>query len=125
MTFALWMILVAAVLPYVATGAAKYGGPGYDNAAPRRSLDALTGWRARADWAQRNHFEAFAPFAAGVLTAQLVHAPQGWVDGLAGVFIAARVAYTAAYILDRPSLRSAIWAVGFLCVILLFCAGLS
>ena len=37
---------------------------------------------------------------------------------------AARLAYTAAYIFDKPALRSAIWGLGFLCVILLFCAGL-
>lgn len=124
MTFALWMILVAAVLPLLTTGLAKYGGGGYDNATPRRSLEALQGWRARADWAHRNHFEAFAPFAAGVLTATIVHAPQGRVDALAGAFIVVRLAYTAAYVFDRPTLRSALFACGFACVVGLFCAGL-
>lgn len=124
MTFALWMILVAAVLPILTAGLAKYGGPGYDNAAPRASLATLRGWRARADWAHRNHFEAFAPFAAGVLTAEFVHAPQGLVDELAGAFIAFRLVYTAAYVFDRPTLRSALFGCGFACVVGLFCAGL-
>src|SRR3954470_3997598 len=103
MTLALWAILAAAVLPYLCAATAKYGGSGYDNARPRASLETLSGWRQRADWAQRNHFEAFAPFAAGVLTAQLVHAPQPLVDWLAAGFILARLAYTAAYLADRPA----------------------
>ena len=124
MTFALWTILAAAVLPLLCTGAAKYGGPGYDNGTPRPSLDALQGWRARADWAHRNHYEAFGPFAAAVLTAHLVHAPQSGIDRLAAAFIALRVLYTLAYLMDWPSVRSAFWAGGFVCVVLLFCAGL-
>ena len=125
MTFALWTLLVAAVLPYLCTAAAKYGGPGYDNSAPRSSMERLTGWRARADWAHRNHFEAFPPFAAAVLTAHWVRAPQGWIDALAAAFIVARVLYTAAYVADWPSVRSALWSLGFVCVVLLFCAGLG
>src|SRR3954452_15426866 len=117
MTFALWTILAAAVLPYLCAATAKYGGPGYDNAAPRSSLDTLTGWRRRADWAQRNHFEAFGPFAAAVLTAHAAHAPQRVVDWLAAGFILARLAYTAAYIGNAPNLRSALFGLGFVCVI--------
>ena len=124
MTFALWTILAAAVLPYLTVGLAKFGGPGYDNAAPRRSLEALQGWRARADWAHRNHFEAFAPFAAGVLAAQFAHAPQGLTNALAGGFILLRIAYAAAYIADRPPLRSVLWALAFACVVGLFCAAI-
>lgn len=123
MTFAFWTLLIAALLPYVTVGFAKFGGPGYDNAAPRQFLDGLGGWRSRADWAHRNHFEAFAPFAAGVLVAHLVHAPQGRVDLLAGMFLLLRLGYTAAYLADLPSLRSVFWALGFACVVALFCIG--
>lgn len=124
MTFALWMILVAAMLPLVTTGIAKAGGSGYDNRAPRTWEAGLTGWRARASWAHRNHIEAFAPFAAAVLVATVVHAPQGAVDGLAAGFVVARVGYTAAYMGDQAAVRSGLWFVGLLCVIGLFCAGL-
>lgn len=123
MTFALWTILVAAVLPLIATGIAKAGQSGYDNAQPRIWETRLTGWRQRASWAHRNHIEAFAPFAAAVLVAHVVHAPQARVDLLAGAFILARVAYTAAYIADRNTLRSVCWAVGFAFQLGLFCAG--
>ena len=124
MTFAAWTILAAAVLPYLCTSAAKFGGPGYDNGNPRAFLAGLAGWRARADAAQRNGFEAFPIFAAAVLVAQQAHAPQGRVDGLAAAFIALRVAYSRAYVAGFASGRSIVWALGFACVGLLFCAGL-
>ena len=123
MTFAMWTILAAAILPLVATGMAKAGG-GYDNASPRTWEQGLSGWRARASWAHRNHMEAFPVFAAAVLVAQMARAPQGVVDGLAAVFIVARAGYTAAYVADRATLRSLLWFVGFGCDVLLFCAGL-
>jgi len=123
-TLALWSILVAAILPLVATGIAKYGETGYDNNNPREWEAKLEGWRKRASWAHRNHIEAFGPFAAAVLVAHIAHGPQGLVDALAAAFIAARIAYTAAYIADAASLRSAMWALGFLAQVGLFCAGL-
>ncbi len=122
MTFAFWAVLAAAILPYLTTGLAKSGG--FDNRAPREWQARLTGWRQRADWAQRNHFEAFPPFAAAVIIATLAHAPQGRVDALAGVFVVMRVIYTAMYVADWANLRSVVWFLGVLCVVALFCIGL-
>lgn len=120
MTIAFWAILAASLLPIACAGLAKAGGAGFDNAAPRAWLDAQTGWRRRADWAQRNHLEAFPPFAAAVLVAAIAGAPQHTADALAVAFVALRIAYTAAYVFDRPKLRSALWALGFLCILGLF-----
>lgn len=124
MTFAAWCILAAAFLPYASVGLAKFGGRGYDNAAPRVMLAGLTGWRARAEWAHRNHFEAFGPFAVGVLVAQGAHAPQGMVDVLAGAFVLLRLGYTGAYVAGWASVRSLLWLGGVVCVVLLFVSGL-
>ncbi|HYN39935.1 MAG TPA: MAPEG family protein [Rhodospirillales bacterium] len=118
MTFAYWMVLVAALLPYVTVGFAKAGG--IDNRAPRADIERLTGWRKRADWAHRNHFEAFPAFAAAVIIAHLAGVAQGWIDLLAALFIVSRVGYTAAYLADRPTVRSLIWTGGIACVIALF-----
>jgi uncharacterized MAPEG superfamily protein len=114
------MILAAAFLPYATVVFAKAGG--VDNHAPRRDLAQLTGWRQRADWAHRNHFEAFAPFAAAVIIAELAHVSQGFIDADAAAFVVLRIAYTALYIADRPSLRSLVWALGFIAVLALFVA---
>jgi uncharacterized MAPEG superfamily protein len=119
MTLAMGMILVAALLPYGTVAFAKAAG-GVDNRAPRLSEERLTGRAQRADWAHRNHFEAFAPFAAAVIVAQLAQVPQARIDALAVAFVAARVIYTWAYVDDRASLRSSLWGAGFACVVALF-----
>ena len=69
MTIALWCVLVAGILPYVATSIAKAGAERYDNRDPRAWLDRQEGFRRRADNAQRNSFEAFPFFAAAVIVA--------------------------------------------------------
>ena len=119
MTLAYWMVLVAALLPYVAVGFAKWR-KGYDNHAPRVGYESLPPAKQRAYWAHLNAFEAFAPFAAAVIIAHLAHAPQAVVDGLAVGFIAARAAHLVLYIKDLAALRSVAWAVGITCVIALF-----
>lgn len=120
MTVALWAILAASLLPILCAGIAKWGASGFDNAAPRDWIERQASWRRRADWAQRNHLEVFPPFAAGVIVATLAHAPQGTLDLLAALFVLLRLAYTGAYIANRPTLRSALWSFGFACVIGLY-----
>lgn len=119
MTTAYWCVLAAALLPYLTVAFAKSRGD-FDNAAPRAWLARLEGWRARAHWAHQNAFEAFPPFAAAVIIAHLAQAPQNRVDALALGFVAARLLYSAFYILDRPALRSLVWTAGFACVVGLF-----
>jgi uncharacterized MAPEG superfamily protein len=120
MTIAYWCLLIAGLLPYIATGIAKSGG-GYDNRDPRAWLATQTGRRARANAAQKNSFEAFPFFAAAVLVAALAHAPQDKLDHYAELFVAARVLYIGAYIFDLALLRSIVWLVGIGSVIAIFC----
>ena len=125
MTFAYWMVLAAALLPYAAAAYAKFsagGGATYDNSAPRPQLEKLPPRRQRAHWAQLNGFEAFAPFAAAVIIAHLASAAQAAIDALSATFVALRVTYTVCYIGDRPAARSIVWFGGFACVISLFLA---
>lgn len=123
MTLAHWCILIAAVLPYVWTVIAKRS-PGaagrFDNAAPREYLSRVQGLAARANWAQLNAFEAFAPFAAAVLIAEKAGAGQAGIDTLAMAFVVARVGHGLCYLANRSLLRSLVWALGFACVIALF-----
>lgn len=123
MTLAYWMVLVAALLPYVGTSYAKFSDGGaktYDNHAPRAQAENLPPSRRRAYWAQLNGFEAFPAFAAGVIIAHLGGGPQVWIDTLAASFVALRVIYTLLYIHDRPTARSTVWGTGLLCVVGLF-----
>jgi len=120
MPLAYWCILIAGLLPVLTVAVAKYGKRDFDNGEPRAWLDQQTGLRRRADYAHRNHFEAFPFFAAAVLTAQQLSAPQSTINGLAVLFIAARLVYTFLYLNDRPTLRSLSWVVGYSAVIALF-----
>jgi uncharacterized MAPEG superfamily protein len=122
MTTALWCVLIAGLLPYVATLAAKVGAS-FDNANPRDWLASQAGYRRRANAAQHNGFEAFPLFAAAVIVAQLTGAPQARVDLLAIVFVIARVAHFGLYLADLATLRSIAWLVGIGCAIAIFVAG--
>jgi len=93
---------------------------GYDNRTPREQLAQAEGYRKRANWAQFNAFEAFPPFAAAVIIAQLQLANQNTIDTLAIAFITFRMLHAVFYVLDKPTLRSIVWALGFACVIALF-----
>ena len=122
MTTAYWCVLIAGVLPYLATVIAK-AGVKFDNNNPRDWLAKQEGWRRRANAAQSNGFETFPLFAAAVVVAHLAHAPQARVDQLAMGFIAARAGYLGAYLADVAPLRSVLWMTGLGCSIALFFQG--
>lgn len=119
MNIAYWCVLIAGVMPLLTVAIAKLQ-RGYDNSNPRAWLDNQQGMRKRADYAHRNHFEAFPFFASAVIIAQQLHAPQSTVDTLAAAFIAARIAFTFFYLIDRAGLRTMAFMIGYGCVAGLF-----
>lgn len=122
MTTAFWCVLIAGLLPYVATVTAKAGAR-FDNRNPRDWLAKQEGYRRRANAAQSNSFEAFPLFAAAVVVAYFTQAPQDRVDMLAMGFIAARVAYLVCYLADWAAFRSLAWFAGIACAVTIFVAG--
>jgi len=120
MTIALWCVLAAGILPYVATVIAKSGRAGFDNRDPRGWLAKQEGFRKRANAAQKNAFEAFPFFAAAVIIAHLLNGPDSLVNTLALMFIAARALHVAFYLANQATLRSLAWFVGFCTVIAIF-----
>jgi len=123
MTVAFWCVLVAAIIPYLSIvhskSTARFIKENY-NKNPREYEEALEGARKRSYWAQLNGFEAFPPFAAGVIIAHITGADQGTVDTLAVAFIACRLVYGVMYAIDQDKLRSLVWAGGVACVVGLF-----
>ena len=119
MTLAYVCLLIAGLLPLVATGVAKKGFKGYDNHNPRAWLAQQTGYRARAIAAESNSLEAFPFFAASLLAAIQTGVAASTVNALAFVFVLARLAFIYCYVSDRASLRSLVWAVGYVCVLTL------
>jgi uncharacterized MAPEG superfamily protein len=120
MTLALWCVLVAGLLPVVTVGIAKALGGQYDNSDPRGRAASYEGLARRAHAAHLNGFESFPLFAVAVLVAEMKGGPRGMVDGLAMAFVMARFGYVACYLMDKPSLRSLLWAVAFFSAIGIF-----
>ena len=129
-TIAYWCVLVAAVLPVVCAGIAKSGmftiSPkkgGYDNNNPRAWLARQTDWRARANAAQANTFEALPFFFAAVIIAHQLQARQVVIDILAFMFIVLRIGYILMYVADMAKTRSAVWVAALVTNIWILFAG--
>lgn len=121
MALAYWCVLAAALLPYVWTTIAKQSGERYDNRDPRGWIARQTEPKVhRANAAQLNAFEAFAPFAAGVVMAHVAGVPEAHVAGLAVIFVISRVLHGVVYTLGmKHSIRSLAWFLGFACAMAL------
>ncbi|MEO7853079.1 MAG: MAPEG family protein [Rubrivivax sp.] len=121
MTVALWCVGMVLLLPYLLSLAARsqvtrsqYVGD------PRAYSEGLVGWHRRAHLAHLNAFEALPTLIAGVMVAELAHAPRVTVDALALAFVVCRLLHAAFYITDRAVLRSHAWRLGMICIVALF-----
>jgi uncharacterized MAPEG superfamily protein len=75
---------------------------------------------ARALGAHQNGIETFPFFAIAVLLAEFRGGPQRLVNELAVLFLIVRIAYVFTYLGNRPTLRSILWAIGFVINIAIF-----
>lgn len=118
LTVAYWSVLVVALLPLLCAVIAKWGAfskprreGGYDNHEPRAWLARQGGWRARANAAQANCFEAMPFYIGAVIIAHQHGAFQMRLDLLAFLYVVLRLLYILFYLADLASLRSAAWAM--------------
>ena len=116
LTVAYWAVLLAALLPIFCAGLAKWGmfsksrkEGGYDNHNPRAWLARQTDWRARANAAQANTFEALPFFFAAVIIAHQAGAYQMRLDVMAFLWVFLRVLYVLLYVADQATARSLVW----------------
>lgn len=119
MPVALWCVLIAALLPMLSVLPAKLNRK-FDNARPRDPDYWKDGFRARAQGAQANGFEAFPFFAVAVIVGLGQGGDPQWIDRLAVLFVLLRVIYVGCYWTDRATPRSLAWFAGFLSVVGLF-----
>ncbi|KQB58564.1 MULTISPECIES: MAPEG family protein [Acidovorax] len=120
-TVAYWCVLIAALLPMGCAWLAKSGSfgksrkdGGFDNRDPRAWMARQTDWRARANAAQANSFEALPFFIGAVIIAHLLGAGQTLLDMLALLYVMLRIFYIMMYVSDMPTVRSVVWAAAFL-----------
>lgn len=119
-TLAYWCVLIAALLPIICSTMVKagmFGKPrregGYDNENPRVWLSRQKDWRARANAAQANSFEALPFFLAAVIIAHQLGAHQGRLDILAFMFVVLRILYVMMYVSGMATVRSVVWSAAF------------
>jgi uncharacterized MAPEG superfamily protein len=114
MTGAEWCLFGAVLLYLVTLAPTKGLAPrDFDNGNPRDPNIFEHPFRKRALGAHINGIETFPFFAAAVLLAEFRNAPQVWVDGISIGFLMLRVAFVAAYVGNRPTLRTVLWNAAF------------
>jgi uncharacterized MAPEG superfamily protein len=123
-------VLVAALMPIVCAGIAKWGAfgqargqGGFDNHDPRDWLSKQQGYRKRANAAQANCFEALPFFIGALLLALHMEAPLATVNGWALCFIGFRALYVFFYLTDQATLRTVAWVAGLAVNVALLFAG--
>jgi len=128
MTIIISCVIFAAMLPILVKTPLGYFQSqqpgGYDNRNPRAQQDIIKGMGQRALAAHNNAFEAFPPFACGVLLALWAQSPIEQIQILCLVHVFARVLHPVFYLADISSLRSLSWAVGLGTSIWLMCLAL-
>ncbi len=78
----------------------------------------------RTHRAFNNHNEALILFTIGVIVATLSDGTSMLTAACAWTYLAARIAYVPAYVLDLSPWRSVIWSVGFAATVLMILAAL-
>ena len=86
----------------------------------REALPEIKGWAGRAQRAQRNMVENLVLFAALVLTAVAAGKTNDMTLLGAQIFFWMRLAYAAVYIAGIPWVRTGVWFVSVIGMILIF-----
>ena len=86
----------------------------------REHLPEITGWAGRAQRAQRNMVENLLLFAALVLVAVVAGRTNATTLLGAQIFFWARLVYAGVYIAGIPWLRTGVWFVSVVGMILIF-----
>jgi uncharacterized MAPEG superfamily protein len=91
----------------------------------RENMPAITGWAGRAERAHRNMLQSLVLFTALVLAAQVTSKLDATTALGAQLFFWARLAYAAVYVIGLPWIRTGVWAVSILGLVLIFVRVLS
>ena len=86
----------------------------------REGLPPITGWADRATRAHRNMLESLVLFAALVLIAVVANKTNSTTLLGAQLFFWGRLAYAVVFIAGLPWLRTAVWAVAVVGLVLIF-----
>jgi uncharacterized MAPEG superfamily protein len=86
----------------------------------RENMPAITGWGGRAERAHRNMLQSLVLFTALVLAAQVTNKLDATTALGAQLFFWGRLAYAAVYVIGLPWIRTLVWLVAVIGLILIF-----
>jgi uncharacterized MAPEG superfamily protein len=86
----------------------------------RDDVPAITGWAGRAHRAHRNMLENLVLFAALVLVAQVAGKTDAMTALGAQLFFWGRLAYAVVYLAGIPWLRTGVWFVSVIGMVMIF-----
>ncbi|HEV7477251.1 MAG TPA: MAPEG family protein [Burkholderiales bacterium] len=117
----LWAVALTVVQMLIAvTGATlQVGLPRL--AGNRDGMPPLTGWVGRAERAHYNMLESLVLFAALVVIAVLASKTNSTTLMAAQLFVWARLAYAVIYLAGIPWLRTLVWFVSMIGLVIIFC----
>jgi uncharacterized MAPEG superfamily protein len=120
MMLLLWAVVLAFAQALVAVQGAvmQVGLPML--AGNRENMPAITGWAGRAARAHRNMIENLALFIALVVVAVVADETNGMTLLGAQIFVWARLAYAIVYVAGIPWLRTGVWFVSVIGMVLIF-----
>jgi len=117
-----WSVVLGLVYLLVAFGFSVLQSGLPWHAGNRDSAVTPNKFTARADRASRNFLETFAFFAAATLAVVLAHKNGAQTILAAQSYFWARVAYLPVYLIGIPYLRTAIWIVSLVGIVLMLAA---
>jgi uncharacterized MAPEG superfamily protein len=120
MMLLLWAVVLAFAQALVAVQGAvmRVGLPML--AGNRENMPAITGWAGRAARAHRNMLENLTLFIALVVVAVVAGKTNGMTLLGAQIFVWARLAYAIVYVAGIPWLRTGVWFVSVIGMVLIF-----
>jgi uncharacterized MAPEG superfamily protein len=116
--------LVLAIVHIMAPAIARTRETGVEyNAGPRDEAGPPVGRvTARLQRAEKNFYETLPLFIAAVLIANLAHRDGALTLWGAGLYLVGRIAYLPIYALGIPKIRSVVWGVALLGLVLILWA---
>ncbi len=116
------VVLGLAHIALTATGSVVQRGLAWALGARDGEARPLTGVAARLDRARGNFLESFPLFAVAVLAAFALNRHTGMTVLGAQLYFWSRLAYLPAYVAGIPYLRSLIWAVSLIGIVMVLAA---
>ena len=120
LTLLVWSVALTFIQMLVAVSgcALQFGLPRLSG--NREGLPSADGWAGRAQRAHNNMLESLVLFAVLVLVTEVTNRNSALTGLGAQLFFWARVAYAAIYVVGIPWVRTAVWAVSVVGLILIF-----